>query len=130
MGCSGEGPNDERGANHAITTDANPTATDPAPPAPGPRPEEAEQAEEVEHPAYYHASSGVEVIAAIEAWGLGFALGSALKYIARAGRKPGADALVDLRKARFYLDREIGRMEGERNSRAAAGTVAVAPGTV
>ncbi len=31
------------------------------------------------------------------------------KYIARAGRK--GDAVEDLKKARFYLDREIARLE-------------------
>ena len=37
----------------------------------------------VNHPAHY-AFSKVEVIAAIEAWGLGYHLGNAVKYIVRA----------------------------------------------
>ena len=49
------------------------------------------------------------MIDAIEAWGLGFCLGNAIKYIARAGKKDPAKTLEDLRKARWYLEREIAR---------------------
>lgn len=48
-----------------------------------------------------------EPITVIEAWGLSFCLGNALKYISRAGHKPGEDRDRDLAKARWYLDREI-----------------------
>ena len=58
----------------------------------------------VQHPDHY-TRGGIEVIDAIEAWDLGFRLGNAIKYIARAGHK--GDRLEDLRKARWYLDREI-----------------------
>ena len=58
----------------------------------------------VEKPQHYHAT-GLEPITAIEAWGLGFNLGNTVKYIARAELK-GAP-LEDLKKARWYLDREI-----------------------
>ena len=64
----------------------------------------------VNHPAHYN-TGPIEVIDAIEAWGLGFHLGNAVKYIARAGHK--GDALTDLRKSRWYLDREIERLERE-----------------
>ena len=47
-------------------------------------------------------------IAAIDAWGLDFHLGNALKYVARAGRKD--DTLQDLRKALFYLDHVASRL--------------------
>lgn len=67
--------------------------------------------EHVDHPAHYHAESGVEVITAIEAWGLGFSLGNVVKYVARAGRKDPAAVLEDLRKAAWYLAREIQRLE-------------------
>lgn len=60
----------------------------------------------IHHPPHY-TFGAVEVIDAIEAWALGFHLGNAVKYIARAGRK--GDRLQDLRKARWYLDREIER---------------------
>lgn len=61
----------------------------------------------VDHPAHYGGDGTYEAIKVIEAWGLGFSLGNAVKYIARAGKK-GA-ALEDLQKARWYLDREIAR---------------------
>ncbi len=71
--------------------------------------------ETVNHPAHYNAG-GVEAIVVIEAWGLGFCLGSVVKYLSRCGRKTFADgskgdALEDLKKARWYLDREIARLE-------------------
>ena len=50
-----------------------------------------------------------EPIDVIEGWALNFCLGNVIKYVARAGRKPGGDAVTDLKKARFYLDREITR---------------------
>lgn len=62
----------------------------------------------VEHPAHYGGRDNpYEAIKVIEAWGLGFHLGNVVKYVSRAGRK--GDRLTDLRKARFYLDREIER---------------------
>lgn len=68
-----------------------------------------ERREGVNHPGYYK-RGGVEAIDAIEAWGLGFHLGNVVKYIARAGRKT-KDGLQDLKKAEWYLSREIERME-------------------
>lgn len=71
-----------------------------------------DRADLINHPSHYTAG-GVEAIAVIEAWQLGFALGNALKYIARAGRK--GDRLEDLRKARWYLEREIANEEAKRD---------------
>lgn len=66
--------------------------------------------EQVDHPAHYGgAYNPYEAIKVIEAWGLGFNLGNTVKYISRADVK-GAP-LVDLRKAAWYLQREIGRRE-------------------
>lgn len=62
----------------------------------------------VDHPPHYTFGK-LEVIDVIEDWDLGFHLGNAVKYIARAGKK--GDALEDLRKARWYLEREIKRRE-------------------
>lgn len=67
-------------------------------------------AEAVDHPAHYGgAESPYEAIKVIEAWELGFCLGNAIKYIARAGRKDTtADGMVeDLLKAQWYLSRRI-----------------------
>lgn len=60
----------------------------------------------IDHPAHY-STGGVEAIDVIEAWDLGFHLGNVVKYVSRAGHKPGTDAVEDLRKARWYLDRFI-----------------------
>lgn len=65
-------------------------------------------ADPVNHPTYY-TRGGIETIDAIEAWDLGFHLGNAVKYISRAGHKDPAAVLEDLKKARWYLDREIAR---------------------
>jgi hypothetical protein len=66
--------------------------------------------EAVDHPAHYGgADDPYEAIKVIEAWQLGFHLGNTVKYISRAGKK--GDALEDLKKARWYLDRAIGQIE-------------------
>lgn len=60
----------------------------------------------VNHPKHYTAHpSGVECIQITEH--MGFCLGNAVKYIWRADLK--ADALEDLRKAAWYIEREIAR---------------------
>lgn len=61
----------------------------------------------VNAPEYYTRLSP-EPIDVIEAWGLGFHLAQVVKYVARAGHKT-MDPTQDLLKARFYLDRAIGR---------------------
>ena len=48
-----------------------------------------------------------EVIDIIEAFGLNYHKGNALKYILRDGRKPGPSPTVDLEKAAWYIQREI-----------------------
>ena len=60
----------------------------------------------VDHPDYYNAG-GIEVLDVVKQFRLNFCTGNALKYICRAGQKPGADRITDLRKAVFYLNREI-----------------------
>ena len=60
----------------------------------------------VHHPAHYNSHpSGVECIQIAECYG--FCIGNAIKYLWRAGLK--GDAVEDLEKARWYLDREIQR---------------------
>ena len=74
--------------------------------------------ERIEHPAHYNTGS-IEVWDATDEWGLGkgFNRGSAIKYIARAGEKPGSDELEDLKKAAAFLQHEIERMTRERAPR-------------
>lgn len=67
--------------------------------------------EAVDHPMHYGGDTTYEAIKVIEAWDLGFCLGNTVKYISRAGKKPSASKLEDLKKARWYLDREIQRFE-------------------
>lgn len=67
--------------------------------------------EAVNHPAHYAEGRKYEPIDVIEDWELGFCLGNTVKYISRAGRK--VDAVEDLKKAAWYLNREIERMGGE-----------------
>lgn len=62
----------------------------------------------VNHPAHYTTHpSKVECIAITEH--MNFCLGNAIKYIWRASEK--GKQLEDLKKARWYLDREISRLE-------------------
>lgn len=57
----------------------------------------------INRPEHYRAG-GMEAIDVIEAFGLGFHLGNAVKYILRAGRKT-EDAKEDIKKAAWYLER-------------------------
>ena len=66
--------------------------------------------EMVDHPKHYNMGK-YEAIDVIEDWNLGFNLGNTVKYISRAGHKD--NILQDLKKAAWYLDREIKRIEKE-----------------
>lgn len=70
----------------------------------------------VTHPTHYN-SGKIEVIEAIEDWGLGFHRGNAVKYIARAGKKDPNKEIEDLEKATWYLKREIERLQALKESR-------------
>ena len=62
----------------------------------------------VKRPKHYNSHpSGVECIVVTEH--MNFCRGNAMKYLWRAGEK--GDELEDLRKARWYIDREIARLE-------------------
>jgi hypothetical protein len=63
----------------------------------------------VNHPPHYNAISGVECIDVVEQFN--FNLGNVIKYVWRAGEKD--DLLTDLKKARWYIEREITRLEKE-----------------
>lgn len=67
----------------------------------------------VSHPPHYTAHpSGIECIQITEH--MNFCLGNAIKYIWRAGLK--SDAIEDLRKAIWYLEREVDRIERSRDA--------------
>lgn len=62
----------------------------------------------VNHPKHYTGHpSGIECIQVTEH--MNFCLGNAMKYIWRAGEK--GSKVEDLKKARWYIDREIQRLE-------------------
>ena len=64
--------------------------------------------EAIDHPSHYNTGK-IEVIDAIEDWKLNFSRGNAVKYIARAGHK--GDEIEDLKKAAWYIEREIKRLK-------------------
>ena len=81
------------------------------------------QPEKVDHPQHYGGEDNpYEAIKVIEAW---FAetnlspivaalLFNVIKYLSRAGKKPGETLLDDLRKTRWYLDRAIAHVERQK----------------
>lgn len=69
--------------------------------------------ETVVHPKHYNSHpSGVECIRIIEP--MTFNVGSAMKYLWRAGLKPGEDTLRDLKKAAEYIQFEIERVTRDK----------------
>jgi hypothetical protein len=70
------------------------------------------QADAVNHPPHYtDHPSGIECIRIAECHN--FCIGNAIKYLWRAGRK--GDAVQDLRKAVWYIEREIARLQNTAN---------------
>lgn len=67
----------------------------------------------VSHPSHY-TFGRFEVIDVIEDWKLGYHRGNAIKYIARAGKKD--NEIQDLKKAIWYLEREISRLEKQNKA--------------
>lgn len=73
---------------------------------------EKDSAEAVNHPPHYTSHpSGIEAIEVCEHFP--FSIGNVIKYLWRAGLKN--DAIEDLKKARWYLSREIEKREKENN---------------
>ena len=68
----------------------------------------------VNRPDHYNHGK-IEVIDFIEDKELGFNLGNAVKYISRAGRKDANNTIEDLRKAVWYINRQIQRLERGEN---------------
>jgi hypothetical protein len=68
--------------------------------------------DQINNPAHYGGEDNVyEAIKVIEAWGLdnSFCLGNVLKYLSRCGKKEGNSREQDLKKALWYLSREINK---------------------
>ena len=71
------------------------------------------KADPVNHPAHYKVG-GIETIDFIEAKKLGYNLGNVVKYLTRADHK--GNRLQDLRKAQWYLEREIWNAEDNKKT--------------
>lgn len=77
--------------------------------------------DKINHPSHY-ANGKIEVIDFIEDKGLNFNLGNVVKYVSRAGRKRSSGksletkALEDLKKAAWYLQREIQTRETSKDA--------------
>lgn len=67
----------------------------------------------VEHPSHYTEGREYEPKDVIYDWGLDFNLGSAVKYISRAGRKD--DIIQDLKKAQQFIQFEIDAIQKKRD---------------
>lgn len=63
--------------------------------------------QEKSHTTPSHYDMDPEPIAVIKAWNLDFCLGNVVKYIARAGKKPGESKDKDLHKAMDYLRKAL-----------------------
>jgi hypothetical protein len=72
--------------------------------------EETRMNDIINNPSHYTFGK-YEVIEVINDWGLNYNKGNAVKYIARAGRKHKDTEIEDLKKAVFYLNYEIKRLE-------------------
>ena len=70
---------------------------------------ETSEKEMVDHPSHYN--KGIETIDYIDSWEMNFNTGNVIKYVTRAGYKN--DQLEDLKKAMWYLDREIQRIKNK-----------------
>ena len=71
---------------------------------------EKDKKEMVNHPSHYNMGK-YEAIDVIEDWNLNFNLGNAVKYISRAEHKD--NIVQDLKKALWYIEREIQRIENK-----------------
>ena len=70
--------------------------------------------EQVNHPNHYGGENNIyEAIKVIDAWGLGFSLGNAVKYISRAGKKDPKKEIEDLKKALWYIEHHIEVLENK-----------------
>ena len=70
--------------------------------------------EQVNHPGHYGGEMNpYEAIKVIDAWGLGFSLGNAVKYISRAGKKNKEKEIEDLEKSIWYIRHHIETLENK-----------------
>ena len=63
--------------------------------------------DDIIRPSHYRSARKYEPKDVIRDWRLNFNLGNVVKYVSRAGRKDGTPIIVDLQKAKQYLEFEI-----------------------
>ncbi len=68
------------------------------------------------NPDHYQAKDGSQFIDVIETFELDFHSGCAVQYILRHERKTQAEAITDLQKAIWYLERKIKILSPEKES--------------
>ncbi len=74
----------------------------------------AKKKEAVNHPDHYGGEDNpYEVVKVIEAWKLCWHLGSAVKYIPRAGKKDKTKYIEDLEKSIWYIKRKIKQLKSQ-----------------
>lgn len=74
----------------------------------------SKQTDNVSHPSHYTGHpSGIECIQVTEH--LSFCRGNAIKYLWRAGQKDRAKEIEDMKKAIWYIEREISLLERQKN---------------
>ncbi len=66
---------------------------------------------DIDRPKHYAEGRTIEPWDAIIDWQVSYCIGSAIKYLSRAGRK--GDAVTDLKKAIAFIEREIKRLTSE-----------------
>lgn len=59
------------------------------------------------NPPHYRDLGEFSAVHIVPKWGLGYETGQAVKYIQRAGKKPGESEIQDLKKAIWYLRRKV-----------------------
>jgi len=82
---------------------------------------------EILDPKHYRSNNGIQCIDVIEAWELNYHRGNIIKYLLRAGKKHLETEIEDLCKARWYLDREIARLQDIKSSATPAAAQPLSP---
>jgi len=72
-----------------------------------------DEPQKVIHPSHYNWIPGIECMDVVKHFN--FPLGSAMKYLWRAGKKDSESMLTDLEKAKYYIQIEIDSL-GEKSS--------------
>lgn len=83
----------------------------------------ATQRDDAVNPKHYAQFGEMSSINIITRYGLGFEIGNAIKYLLRAGIKDPAKEIEDLKKARWYINRQIHLLDPKNEADPAKGPV-------